>query len=425
MISTATPPQVLDVYLQNQFIGKLYSNMATLSFQYDATYVEKKEVLKLSVSLPLQRNAFDHATTAAFFAGLLPDDHVRVQLARTLHLSAKNTFALLKAIGGECAGAVSVYPEGVTPKSAQTPTYKILDLTEATKILSSLDKHPLMAGEEDIRISGAGTQNKLMISFVEGNIAIPTGNTPSTHIIKPAIKDLEASVHNEFFCMRLAQRVGLPVPAVEIFWLQEQPYYLVERYDRKREKNGLVTRLHQEDFCQALHIPPEIKYEDEAGTTLADCFGLLDTRIQLGSMAGKNKLLLLDVVIFNFIIGNGDAHGKNFSLLYHAQQEALAPFYDLLCTMVYSNPHKAKMAMKIGGKYKFKEVQPRHWEQLAEDLGFKPEFVKNKILKLSRQISEEALSLSQALNQNPNTASSIYEKILTVIQQHTKKLLPQ
>ena len=149
--------------------------------------------------------------TSSFFSGLLPDEDVRCRLAKYLGLSKENIFSLLKEIGGECAGAISLYPEVIDP-DFETENYRVLDDAEGDDILSSLDKRPLLAGEEGVRISGAGAQNKLIIAFVNGKIAIPTGTAPSTHIIKPAILGIEESVQNEYFCMKLAQKVGLPVP---------------------------------------------------------------------------------------------------------------------------------------------------------------------------------------------------------------------
>ena len=414
--------QALDIYLQGQFVGKLYSENATLSFVYDSAYLKKERATKLSAALPLQSEAFGHSITSPFFSGLLPDEDVRRRLARYLGLSEKNTFSLLREIGGECAGAVSVYPEGVSPHLDRPPTYRILEEAEADEILSSLDKRPFLAGEEDIRISGAGAQDKLMITFVNGKVAIPTGSTPSTHIIKTAISGLEDSVHNEFFCMRLAKAVGLPVPEVKIFWLKDKPYYLVERYDRRQEETGATLRLHQEDFCQAMRIPPEIKYEDEGGPTLEQCFMLLDERIKSGAMAGKNKLILLQGIIFNFLIGNGDAHGKNFSLLYEGKEESLAPFYDLLSTVVYLGVYKAKMAMKISGKYKFRDVFIPHWERLGKTLGLRPDFVKRQLLMLNNNVTKAATSLYDELNNDPKTSSPIYKKIIAVITQNHRQI---
>lgn len=407
---------ILDVYLQSQLAGKLTSTNAELSFAYDADYLQHPNARKLSASMPLQPEAFGHSIAAPFFSGLLPDEGVRARLARYLSISERNTFALLKAIGGECAGAISLYPEGITPHSQAEPTYRALSEAEADAVLASLDKRPLLAGEEDVRISGAGAQNKLMIAFdAEGQIAIPTGSTASTHIIKPPIQGLEDSVFNEFFCMQLARDAGLPAPETRILWIKGKPYYLVARYDREADTSGIVRRLHQEDFCQAMHIAPEIKYENEGGPTLEQCFTLLDARITSGAMAGKNKITLLQGVIFNYLIGNGDAHGKNFSILYQGEAEYLAPFYDLLCTQIYSDAYKAKMAMKIGGKYKFKEVSIRHWEKLGEALGFRPDFVKRQIVTINNDVAKAATSLFGKLNGNSETASPVYEKIMAVI----------
>jgi serine/threonine-protein kinase HipA len=214
--------------------------------------------------------------------------------------------------------------------------------------------------------------------------------------------------------MRLAAAVGLPVPKADIYWLKDKPYYLVERYDRRKNADGVFTRLHQEDFCQALHVPPELKYENEGGPSLEQCFGLLDMRIKSGSMAGKNKITLLQGVIFNYLIGNGDAHGKNFSLLYDGEAESLAPFYDLLSTVIYSDLHKVKMAMKIGGKYKFADVTDRHWMKLAEAIGVRPDFMERQILMMANALQREIGFLYNELNDNPLTASSVYERIINV-----------
>lgn len=408
----------LDVYLNAVFVGKLSSDRAELGFQYDTAYLECGTAVKLSASLPLQAEKFEHHMTLSFFSGLLPDEGVRKRLAHYLGLSDQNTFALLKAIGGECAGAVSVYPEGQSAAAQREYEYRVLEDSEAHKVLSAIDKRPMMVGEDDIRISGAGAQDKLIIAIVDGKIAIPKGNTPSTHIIKPAIKGLENSVFNEFFCMRLAKALGLPVPEVYIHWLEGEAYYLIERYDRQQSGEGRIERLHQEDFCQALNIPPEHKYEAEGGPTLQQCFQLLDSRIERGNMAGVNRLILLRGVIFNFLVGNGDAHGKNFSLLYNGEAEMLSPFYDILNTIIYHGHHKAKMAMKIANKYRFRDVALRHFDVLAEDIGIKKELVQKEFSKLSDHIVLEALDLKETLNKDSETASTVYDDIISEMKEY-------
>ncbi|MFT5207882.1 MAG: serine/threonine-protein kinase HipA [Candidatus Omnitrophota bacterium] len=420
MTSDSAKPLRLDVYLYDKYIGQLCSHRAVLSFAYDAKYLEDPKALLLSQAMPLQSTSFKHEVCAPFFSGLLPDEIIRVRLARYLGLSAKNTFALLKEIGGECAGAVSLYVEGSDPHQLSEPTYRILETVEANQILLALDKHPLMAGGE-IRISGAGAQDKLMIAFVDGKIAIPLKNTASTHIIKPSIKGLEDSVRNEFFCMSLAKSIGLSVPTVQILTLETESYYVVERYDRQI-KADIVTRLHQEDFCQMMHIPPEMKYENEGGPTLINCFDLLKQRIASGAMAGKNKIELFKAVLFNFLIGNGDAHGKNYSILYFNDGESLAPLYDLMCTSVYSNYHKSKMAMKLNGKYKFKNIALSHFERLGESIGFKLDFTHQLIKQITTVIESKATELNNEFNKNLQTKSSIYSKIISVINQHNLQI---
>lgn len=164
----------LFVYLQDELVGHLYHDKANLSFCYDSGYLTKPTARKLSISLPLQESAFDHPTTSAFFSGLLPDESVRERLANYLGLSEQNTYALLKAIGGECAGAVSLHTTPISSKNPTTPSYHILEEPQASKLLAELEKRPLLVGEKNVRISGAGAQNKLMISFVDNKLAIPT-----------------------------------------------------------------------------------------------------------------------------------------------------------------------------------------------------------------------------------------------------------
>jgi len=413
---------ILDVYLHNRLIGKLSQDNMSLRFSYDETYLKDKNAFPLSASMPLSQKDFTGSVVSSFFSGLLPDEQVRIRLGRYLGISARNTFGLLREIGGDCAGALSLFPEGVSPLSQKAHSFRVLSDAEAWDILSHLDKRPMLAGEEGVRMSGAGAQDKLMIAFVGNSIAIPTENTPSTHIIKPQIKGIEFSVQNEFFCMNLAKKVGLPVPEAHILSLKSEVFYLVKRYDRRIEDNGHATRLHQEDFCQALHIAPEHKYENEGGPTLKMCFSLLDEKIKSGLMAGSHKVSLLRGVIFNYLIGNGDAHGKNFSLLYEGHAQSLAPFYDLMCTLVYGHSFKGKMAMKIGGKYAFHDVFLRHFDVLAENISLRPTFVRKAIQKMCERILPAALELRREIENEGSFPCPIYENIVEVIENNTKRL---
>lgn len=407
--------QYLDVFLHDAHVGTISYAQGKMIFSYLEEYANTKDALPLSTSMEVQKEPFPNEVTESFFSGLLPEDIVRRRIARYLRISEDNTFALLKAIGGECAGAVSVYVPGESPSKQGKPKYRILKEQEAYEILSSLDKHPMMVSDGTIRISGAGAQDKLIVALKNGDLAIPIGNTPSTHIIKPEIKDLEGSVHNELFCMKLAKAMGLPVPECSIYYLKDKPNYLVRRFDRPLTEEGKIKRLHQEDFCQALHISPKDKYESDGGPTLQNCFELLEKHIAAGRMAGVNKITLLKGVIFNFLIGNGDAHSKNFSLLYKEQAVELAPFYDLMCTLYYHNAYKATMAMKLGGKYKFRDVAMRHFDKLAESIGFKPAFVRKEVLDMASKLPEKATKVAEELNSEEATASDVYADIVKIV----------
>jgi serine/threonine-protein kinase HipA len=171
-----------------------------------------------------------------------------------------------------------------------------------------------------------------------------------------------------------------------------------------------------------LNIPPEIKYENEGGPNLEDCFSVLDMRIKQGQMAGINKLKLLQLVIFNFLIGNGDAHAKNFSILYLGQFCELAPCYDLLSTVIYSENPKVKMAMKLGREYQFNMIRKKHWQRLAQQINFREDFVLKQIHLMGGKILDEAIILTKALNQSKDTQSPIYEKICNIIEKNILNL---
>ncbi len=165
---------------------------------------------------------------------------------------------------------------------------------------------------------------------------------------------------NEFFCMTLAKAVGLKVSAVDRRTVGDKPCLIVQRYDRTVGADGAVTRLHQEDFCQALGFPPEHKYQQEGGPLLRDCLALLREWSTTPVLDIRD---FLDGQIFNVLIGNADAHGKNYSMLYSGGQRRLAPFYDLVCTLAWPELSK-RPAMKIGGGRFPKRV---HRGSLAED----------------------------------------------------------
>jgi serine/threonine-protein kinase HipA len=283
---------------------------------------------------------------------------------------------------------------------------------EVVAILDELPRRPMLAGKDGLRLSLAGAQDKLPVVFDGARIGLPLNGTPSSHILKPAIHAVEDSVINEGFCMVLADAMQLKPAKSKIHFVLDRSFLLVERYDRLIDAQGHRQRVHQEDFCQALGVVPEMKYQNEGGPDLRQCFDLVRSATR---PSAPQVLRLLDCVIFNALIGNHDAHAKNFSLLYSGKAPVLAPFYDTLSTAVYPTL-TPKMAMKIGSKYKFSEVEKRHWEQFAQGVGFTKAQVKRRILELANLLPATARKL-QSDPGHSFAGNPVVKQINTLIEQ--------
>lgn len=409
--------RILDVYLHDALAGQLVQGKGgALSFTYDGLYVEGGKPA-VSISMPVQEQSYDGTEVRAFFSGLLPDDIVRHRLAKYLGVSEKNPFSLLEVIGGECAGALSLYPEGDKPSEAKNADVKVLDEQSLKEILGLLRRRPLLAGDGGLRLSLAGAQDKIAVGMQDGKITLVRGHTPTTHILKPLIEDIKDSVHNEVFCMRLAAMMGIDVPSVEIRWLGDTPYFLIERYDRVKTGAGKIQRLHQEDFCQAMGIMPDIKYEREGGPSVADCQTVLREN---STRPAVDNLRFLERVIFNYLIGNADAHGKNYSLLYTNTKPQLAPAYDLLCTKIYPEL-SIRMAMKIGKNYKPDDVFIRHWNRLVPDTKAAHKNLGNQLTKMAENCVENSERLHTKFD-SQGIKSEIFAAIIAVIKQRANHI---
>jgi serine/threonine-protein kinase HipA len=403
----------LDVWLFTEHVGTLGLVNGRLCFEYASEWLQRPNAMHLSCSLPLQTESFDDHIARPFFAGLLPEGKMRQLIAQQLHVSGQNEFALLDHLGGECAGAVTFLEQGAAlPQRPHGDDVQWLTNEELVEILDELPHRPMLAGKDGLRLSLAGAQDKLPVIFDGARIGLPLNGTPSSHILKPAIQAVEASVTNEGFCMALAEAMQLKPARALIHKVGDREFLLVERYDRIVDSQGNRQRLHQEDFCQALGVVSEMKYQNEGGPNLAQCFDLVR---RVTRPSAPHVLRLLDYVIFNALIGNHDAHGKNFSLLYSAKGPVLSPFYDTLSTAVY--PKLAlKMAMKIGSKYKFTEIYARHWEQFAQEAGLAKPQAKKRILDLAKSLPLAARQL-QANPQKGFAQHKLVEQIIELIEQ--------
>jgi serine/threonine-protein kinase HipA len=383
--------RTLDVYLQNELAGHLVQDASgEMTFQYVKSWLNRSGATPLSQSLPLRKERFRRKECRGFFAGILPEESKREIIARNLGISPRNDFAMLERIGGECAGAVTFIAQGQALPD-RNYGYRKLSEDELAAILKELPKRPLLAGEDGIRLSLAGAQDKIAVRIEGGEVCLPLGGAPSTHILKPAVDRFDGVVFNEALCMKLAAAAGLSAAAVETGNVEGMDYLLVERYDRLHRlatgSEPVIERLHQEDFCQAYGIVSEQKYQKEGGPSLKQCFALLR---EVSSAPVIDLARLLDAVTYNYLVGNNDAHGKNFSLLYRGTgtenlEIRFSPLYDVVSTVCYPELSR-DMAMRIGDEYSSEKVTPRNFEQLAEQAGLGKPLVRGRVAELSERV---------------------------------------
>lgn len=359
----------LIAYLAERRVGRLIrKENGNLQFRYDDGY----DGPPLSHAMPVQADAHPHAVCRAVFGGLLPEGDGRQALARILGVSPGNDYGLLAEVGGDCAGAISLLEPDAT--LAAEPQTRTLDDDQLDAVLRALPQRPLGAAPgEGVRLSLAGAQPKLPVVIEDGRVALPlNAATPTTHILKPEPPRFPGLVANEAFCMRLARATSLAVASVETArTVSGLPYLIVERYDRDLTWEP-IRRLHQEDACQALGVPSDRKYQAEGGPGVREVVELLRDAT---AVPAQEIPRLWEALVFNWLIGNCDAHGKNFSLLYDTGAPTLAPLYDLVSTTAYPEL-TTRLAMRIDGAAQVEEVDMEAWVRLAGEIGVSERFAR-------------------------------------------------
>lgn len=399
--------RVLDVWWDNRIVGQLTQNQhGELGFVYAPAWLADQRTTALSASLPKREKPFTKRECRPFFAGLLPEEDQREAVAKAVGVSKGNDFSLLDNLGGEVAGAIEILPAGLQPPPCppeQSP--QRLDDPALLKLLDELPRRPFLVGEKGLRLSLAGAQSKMPVVLVGNAVALPAPGQPTTHILKPPIERFKGTTENEAFVMRLAKTIGLNVAHVEPRVICGRTFLLIERYDRTRGVDGRVRRIHQEDFCQALGIPPEKKYANEGGPAFADCFKLVRDH---SSVPAVDVLALLDAALFNAFVGNADAHGKNFSILYRDNGPALAPLYDLLSTAFYAELSPA-FAMKIGKRSTLGELDTRGWQRFANDAGIGFPLIRSRANRMADTINEKIASVANEVVSHGMDAGTVNE----------------
>jgi serine/threonine-protein kinase HipA len=372
----------LNAWMNGELVGTWRVDRATHSFVYDASWLKSPKVRSLSLSLPITASREVRGEAVAhWFDNLLPDnDRIRQRLSRRFRTKGADAFSLLQAIGRDCVGAVQLLPENTTPDGWNRVDGEPLSEGRVADILRAVPADGV-AGDDLFRLSIAGGQEKTAFLKLKGRWCRPRGATPTTHIFKLPLGlvggsrrvDLSDSVQNEWLCAQIVSELGLPVAPTTMASFGDQTVLVVERFDRAWMDGGTwIARLPQEDFCQALGVPPKSKYEHDGGPGMAKCLQLL-----AGSADAQQDSLAFQLAQLAFwLMAATDGHAKNYSIfLQPGDGYVMTPLYDILSMWPYFgdspsqfNRRRAGLAMAMRSKnvhYALSTIQTRHWHQLA------------------------------------------------------------
>lgn len=422
---------ILHIYYQKNHVGNLNYQRKTdsLSLTYTDSWKESADHFPISLSLPIHAKTHNNDTLRNFINGLLPDNPAILDSwGKRFHVSPRNPFDLLQHVGEDCAGALQFIQTDRLDSLLTDKEDKLTPLSDSDleQIFIDLKKveHAIPVFEDEGRFSLAGAQSKtaLHYNYKTSKWNRPSGNIPTTHILKPQLEDFEHHGLNEHTCLTLAAEFGLHIPSSELLSIGEQTIICVTRYDRKLQPDGSVTRIHQEDFCQALAVEPQNKYQSQGGPSPSQIINLLRNH---SDNANQDIGSFIRALAFNWMIMGTDAHAKNYSLL-HAPGGylQLAPIYDLSSFLPYRDPksHKTKMAMKYGNTYHFHKIDRHHWKNFANESKLKEDFVIEQVasyleLHLNQGIENAYNKLSQ------NHPSPFLDQLIEQIQQNAQHCL--
>ncbi|HET9963347.1 MAG TPA: type II toxin-antitoxin system HipA family toxin [Nitrospiraceae bacterium] len=406
----------LNVLINNRLIGRLEKEASgAIAFQYDKDWLDWEHRFAVSLSLPLRKTAYRGEPVVAVFDNLLPDNvNVRRRVAERTGAAGTDAYSLLEQIGRDCVGAMQFLPDDVLPDAGHEIRGEPVSDAEIEKILANLGGMPLgIDPEHEFRISVAGAQEKTALLLHEGQWMRPLGTTPTTHILKPQIGeiptafgmiDMAASVDNEHYCLKLMEAFGLPVNQTEIVTFGERRVLVVERFDRQWLPDGRLLRLPQEDFCQALGVPPSRKYQANAGGLNGPSIVDIVSLLRASDEPARDQADFFKSQIIFWLIGATDGHAKNFSIfLRPGGGFQLTPFYDVLSAQpafeAHQIPHaKYKLAMSVGRnrKYRIVGIVGMHFVETGKEAGIGPAVMKRVITEvLEAAEAAPALALAQ------------------------------
>lgn len=370
--------EALGVWMGGRYAGELIRTENQVSFSYDPEYRSARGVPDLSVSMPKTRSQHPPEMVEPWIDNLLPDnDTLRERWAARFGERRANPFNLLKHMGVDCAGAVQVLPAGTEPAAVgELLPVGEGDISAAIRVLRG-DDSAWTFGEYGGRYSLGGAQGKFALAHTELGWALPTGNQPSTHIVKVGLHQYPEGAAAEFVTMRAAEILGMSVTRTRLVRFGDETALVSQRFDRRGTESGTV-RIHQEDLCQAMGVSRHRKYESDGGPAIADIGEFIRTVIDPRDRRAARESIA-QAVVFNWLVAGTDAHAKNYAVAHLGSRVLLAPLYDLTSAVLLEPPkeiaHRAKLAMKIGGEYGVGKIGPRHLERAAGDLGVSAEWM--------------------------------------------------
>lgn len=402
MMTPAVAGDILDIWFDGHLIGHIERGsevLTDIAFRYVPSWPASADSFPISLLMPLDRLEHPPEVTYAWFMNLLPEGRALQMVGSALKVSEVDVFAMLAEMGGDLPGALEIRQHNAAPRAVD-PHYRRLTEDELAACIRRLPERPLLVGEDGIAMSAAGAQDKLpVVRYRDGALGLPLDGAPSTHILKPRSKKLHDSVPNEAYCLKLARAAGLQAVPVEIGRAEDIDYVLVRRYDRVID-GRTVRRIHQEDLCQATGYPPFLKYEwnrevGRHGPQVKDCMDLL------GRTSGQalNKMRFFESVLFNILVGNVDAHSKNYSLIIRGSSEiTMAPLYDVMNGDIYPDVTQ-NLAMKIAGKQRGRHIHGRHWKRFAVQNGLSPTQVKHRVAAVSKAVLASSPDVAETMDQ--------------------------
>ena len=370
--------------MQGQTVGQLsIDKNEQYYFEYHQNWIDTQ--FSISPHLPFHAK-LSSVSIKRFLENLIPEGEGLEDIATFVHISKNNIFAMMHTIGYDTAGALMF---GESSKNYEA-IFREIPPKELSDRIEQLESKSIAIWDKTVRLSLAGVQAKLPVIIKDEKIGLGNGTLSSTHIMKFQTKKHLHIVVNELFCMTLAKKIGLNVADVELKRFEQYPVLLVKRFDRIYKEN-FVKRLHIIDGCQMLDLPPSYKYEQNFGN-LRDVayiregasFKKLFKSTKLCSVPAIAQLELLNWAMFNLIIGNSDAHGKNFSFFVDKRGIKATPFYDMLCVMMYDFDHN--LAMAYGDEFNPNEVFAYQLREFADDVGVNHKLVSKILLSECNKI---------------------------------------